>query len=429
MYKEYRKIIEKKYAEIKEELRKKESILNVLANSNNLFEKTTLHHLTAILTTDLKKEIQNLRNKLIKLEKCLNSPDVSEIINEELDLDIHDWEYISSTDMETKNEEMIIKDESDLMMVHKTNFLPINGVMYSARDTGAKSIETFTLNGKNHQIEYLVGNDTLHFALNGPVGDHMQGNWNDRKYAVLIPFDEVEKSNLLNCAPEDTYFQGKINLPGSAIILCPKEEKEIVKKNNPNVTVIGYDETISLNQAINCIIRYKKYKVKDISNDKWIRAEEESINFSKIKSNNKMEGRHFDSHNLNQAQLYSLCSKVLSLTKYLTKNQLEETEQLADVINQITMVRGYYNMTKEDVKEYLKLIIISILNDEELVPLVINQKEDFLQLQSELLEFIENQETFTGDKIVRTINYCIVDTLLGYSVIKKIAQEESSPKK
>ena len=143
-----------------------------------------------------------------------------------------------------------------------------------------------------------------------------------------------------------------------------------------------------------------------------------------------MEGSHFNSHNLNQARLYSICSKVLSLTKYLIKNQLEGTEQLEDVIKQVsTIVLCNYIMTKEDLKEYLKQIIISILNDEELVPLVINQKEDFLQLQSELLEFIEHQEMFINREILRDINYYIVDALLGYSVIKKMAQEESGPKK
>lgn len=425
MYKEYRIIIEKKLKETAEELRKKESILNVLASSNNLFEKTTLYHLTTILTDDLKKEIKNLKNKLIKLERCLNSPDVTEILDEELDLDIHDWEFTKSTDMEIENDRISIKEERDLIMVHKTNFLPVNGVMYSARDTGAKTFATFTLNGKNHQIEYLVGNDTLHFALNGPVGDHMLGNWNDKKYAILIPYNEVEKSNLLRLAPEDTFFQGKVNLPSSAIILCPKEEKEIVKKNNPNITVIGYDETISLNQAIECLIRYKKYKVKGISNDKW--TKEEPIRF---KNDNK-EDRHFYSHNLNQAQLYSNCSKVVSLIKYLTKNQLEEisTEQLADIINQITMVSGGYDMMKEDIKKYLSLIVVSILNDEELVPLVMNQKEDFIRLQSELLKYIETQENFTNTEIVRAINYYIIDALLGYAIIKKMVQEESRPKK
>ncbi len=425
MYKEYRIIIEKKVKEVAEKLRKKESILNTLENSNSLFEKITLHHLTAILTDDLKKEIKNLKNKLIKLERCLNSPDVTEILDEELDLDIHDWEFTKSTDMEIENDRISIKEERDLIMVHKTNFLPINGVMYSARDTGAKTFVTFTLNGKNHQIEYLVGNDTLHFALNGPVRDHMLGNWNDKKYAILIPYNEVEKSNLLRLAPEDTFFQGKVNLPSSAIILCPKEEKEIVKKNNPNITVIGYDETISLNQAIECLIRYKKYKVKGISNDKW--TKEEPIRF---KNDNK-EDRHFYSHNLNQAQLYSNCSKVVSLIKYLTKNQLEEisTEQLADIINQITMVSGGYDMMKEDIKKYLSLIVVSILNDEELVPLVMNQKEDFIRLQSELLKYIETQENFTNTEIVRAINYYIIDALLGYAIIKKMVQEESSPKK
>ena len=425
MYKEYRIIIEKKVKEVAEKLRKKESILNTLENSNSLFEKITLHHLTTILTDDLKKEIKNLKNKLIKLERCLNSPDVTEILDEELDLDIHDWEFTKSTDMEIENDRISIKEERDLIMVHKTNFLPINGVMYSARDTGAKTFVTFTLNGKNHQIEYLVGNDTLHFALNGPVRDHMLGNWNDKKYAILIPYNEVEKSNLLHLAPEDTYFQGKINLPSSAIILCPTEEKEIVKKNNPNITVIGYDETISLNQAIECLIRYKKYKVKGISNDKW--TKEEPIRF---KNDNK-EDRHFYSHNLNQAQLYSNCSKVVSLIKYLTKNQLEEisTEQLADIINQITMVSGGYDMMKEDIKKYLSLIVVSILNDEELVPLVMNQKEDFIRLQSELLKYIETQENFTNTEIVRAINYYIIDALLGYAIIKKMVQEESSPKK
>ena len=67
------------------------------------------------------------------------------------------------------------------------------------------------------------------------------GNWDDCKYAVLIPFDSISNDKIGYANSVDTFSMGSIHLPKDAWILCPRDEAKNVKYYNPNVHVLGYE--------------------------------------------------------------------------------------------------------------------------------------------------------------------------------------------
>ena len=72
---------------------------------------------------------------------------------------------------------------------------------------------------------------TVHFTLNGLVGSHEYGNFENRDYIIIEPLDEhLEDDSLLNINEADTYFEDDLVLSKKATILIPVERyKELIK--------------------------------------------------------------------------------------------------------------------------------------------------------------------------------------------------------
>ncbi len=66
-----------------------------------------------------------------------------------------------------------ITDTSDLVLVHKTNFIPENGVIKSSRDAGVLLDHYFDVGGERYRGKHLFERNTVHFCLNGEVTSHM----------------------------------------------------------------------------------------------------------------------------------------------------------------------------------------------------------------------------------------------------------------
>lgn len=66
-------------------------------------------------------------------------------------------------------------------------------------------------------------------------------NWEDMKYTILIPGNEINEEQLLSLRGEDSYFKGNIKLPDGTIILVPESERENLQKDNPEIQIIGYE--------------------------------------------------------------------------------------------------------------------------------------------------------------------------------------------
>lgn len=84
------------------------------------------------------------------------------------------------------------------------------------------------------------GNITVHFALNGVVCPHSNGSWEDKKYSIIQPMDEEIMDRLDVFSGVDSFSQGTFKIKNGYII-CPINEMETIKKDNPSTRVIGYD--------------------------------------------------------------------------------------------------------------------------------------------------------------------------------------------
>ena len=429
MYKDFQDLISNKIKILENKIKTLDLQIDDINSHNSFFDIFNKRKNDMLLY--LGNYIKRLENIIEKLKTIdfEESKEIEQLISLGVDLDSSDYEYFKRS--KTKNLKRKIEKIDDLILVHKTNTLPKEGTLYSPRDGHAKSHDKFVLNDKEYNYEYLVGNNTLHFCLNGPVTNHSYGSWADRRYGILIPAYNVERHNLIRFEPEDTYFQNKLKLPKGSMIICPSSERENASKQNPDVDIITYDESITLSEAIECAIYYKGYKVKEITNNNWfeIMGEDDVNNLSKIKEENNIidyEERHYYSDNLKYARLESLCNRTASIIKCLIENNLEDidTENLSNILNGIHLF-GEPKFYKNDYTLYLTILIDQIRKEN------IGIDENTLaKINNSIKDYILFLKTSWGDPVdyriddmwcehLTYINLKISSQLLEYSKNKK----------
>lgn len=93
--------------------------------------------------------------------------------------------------------------------VHATDILPTDGLMRagSGADIGAEDGFSFS-----------SFRPTLHFALGQLVWGHAAGNWDLKKYAIIVPLSSLN-SQLLNLSVDDTFILGDLKIPSNAILI------------------------------------------------------------------------------------------------------------------------------------------------------------------------------------------------------------------
>ncbi len=126
----------------------------------------------------------------------------------------------------------VLGELNQLAFVHITNYLPSDDKIKTAKEKGVIA------NYKGYDIKN--SRDTTHFTINGTVTSHDRGNWDKRKYAVIIrgnDFVNNNGKNIVTVRPEDTWIDGSANIK-NAIIICPRNECMTVKQQNPNVFII-----------------------------------------------------------------------------------------------------------------------------------------------------------------------------------------------
>lgn len=175
-------IITQKLNQEKERLKQLEqsNFLNKLFNKKELNQKIN----------EQREKIEQIKKELKSAEQLccknhyndFNSSEIKNYISEsdvtfdECDLE----EYKYNINNKLSNRE--IKNLDDLIMVHKTNFLPQNGIIRTACDTKAMRKDNICLNNKQYNYEFRAGNNSIHFAINGPVSSHFYGNWDSTKF-------------------------------------------------------------------------------------------------------------------------------------------------------------------------------------------------------------------------------------------------------
>lgn len=172
----------------------------------------------------------------------------------------------------------------DIVAVHVSPVPPIADTIITKESSGVKNTMTFVdpTTGIEHNVDYLVGNDTIHFTLNCVVHNHSSGNdWDSYRYGVLADFQKLDKTKILDVKSEDTYIDGNAKLGFDYFLFCPLGEGEKVGKENPGACVIEYDG-ISLSQAISCMILYSGHKLEPYGTYGWGRNHEYGFEISDV---------------------------------------------------------------------------------------------------------------------------------------------------
>lgn len=176
-------------------------------------------------------------------------------------------------DVGIKRIDKTIQSIDDLVMVHKTSYFP-NKAIKTPFDTKKFAMKTINckIDGEDKEYKYPVRDyrNTVHFCLNAGVKSHMNGEWDDTKYAILMSLSK-NKDKIVGGTECDLFSLGSVPITDNAYILCPKEEIDKMKEANPTAHVIGYEgDSVSkyVNVFLSNILGYK-YKVPTQNSRNW----------------------------------------------------------------------------------------------------------------------------------------------------------------
>lgn len=154
-----------------------------------------------------------------------------------------------------KNQDYTI---DEMYLVRTTDIFPTDKKVKSISfDNGTLKADSFIFDNilsdfskdikNNCQVAYNGYRSTIHFCLNGLVGNHAYGNFSNKKFIILEPFKyHVNEGNIISLRSEDTFFKDYVNLYEATIIMS-KDIYEKLKIENPdelsNYNIITYDFT------------------------------------------------------------------------------------------------------------------------------------------------------------------------------------------
>ena len=153
---------------------------------------------------------------------------------------------------------------SKLIAIHMTDYFPERGVI----KTLGNAVEFYPKLFKNMSINYdytlqriFVPRQTIHFSLNGAVESHGYGNWDNKKYAILIPLYMIfGRVYCLN--PVDTYVIGDLELPKGSEILGKVQDLD--EKNPGKAKMIFINEEKGLTSETERIIEEMGYALASV---------------------------------------------------------------------------------------------------------------------------------------------------------------------
>lgn len=248
-------------------------------------------------------------------------------------------------------------NESSLLLCHMTDYAPVNGIIRSARDsvfakTGVKSIR-----------------DSVHFSMNHTVKAHIGGNWDNKKYCIMIPFDSALKANdkgkFVAGYTADIFTSGSVRLPkGSVIVRHNKRLKpgkyivrdaSKIKQFKDTHGILLIDSSVLPAQISDNVIRKLGYDVFDESFTAGIVGKTKKSCITNMKKFNTMAQRngiipmpHSASPNIVVQMLFA---SLAAGGKY--KNKAE----LLDMIKEIKTMSTKTNIPVEiDIDMFYKLV-------------------------------------------------------------------------
>lgn len=212
-------------------------------------------------------KLQNLKETFEKLKNATCLEDMSYTTHEALALlEERNIPIILEKNEKIEQNDEKIRDESDVVLIHKTNYMPKSNQIQTYKSV-VRYKEKVIFGEDEYEISYPEGRNTIHFSANHEVTAHLSGSWST-KYAIIIPFSDIPKDRIGSACSVDTFVKGNVQLNNNAYILCPIGQGKIVRESNPNAKVIEYDGEL-VDGFANSLISYLGYPVKKASSVSW----------------------------------------------------------------------------------------------------------------------------------------------------------------
>ena len=225
--------------------------------------------------------------------------------------------------------------KKSLIGVHKTRFIPEGDTIKTAKDANVREEKTMTINGQKYSYEYMRGRDTIHLAINDEVESHAFGNWDDCKYAILIPMEDISNEQIGVAAPQDTFIKGNLKLTANSWILCPQGEGEVIKKNNSNINVIEYEGKAVQGYA-RAFLTALGYRAENVGMHSW--KDEKSVeDYIELMKNEGLETTpHAMTYFMEDERVLEKINEVVAIYDVINKNNLlQSKEDITNIMEQL----------------------------------------------------------------------------------------------
>ena len=249
-----------------------------------------------------------------------------------------------------------------IILVHKTNYVPTDAKIKSVKDAKVYENVEYQIAGHIIPMRIQAGRDTVHFAANGEVQEHLEGSaWSLCKYAVLVPFQDIPREQYANVFPNDTYTNGSVNLTTNCWILVPKGEGEEVRKNNPGVNVIEYEGPTVTGYADKVVrmLGYSKQEIDPGAYGGWRDADANNSFYEFTSREGFRSGIHYFSNEQYQERFSRAIQIIIQFIKYVevhpeTLNNPQFVKELQENIeSQIVYTNGTPQNLCNDVYNHL----------------------------------------------------------------------------
>jgi len=251
----------------------------------------------------------------------------------------------------------IFNNLNDIVVVHITPIPPMQDVIRTKESAGATKNMIFIdpSTGIEHNVPYLMGDDTIHFTLNCVVNNHKSGNdWNSYKYGILTDFIKLPKSKILDVKSEDTYVDGDVKLTSGYLLFCPLGERENVAKDNPGAIIIEYNG-ITLADAMSCMIILSGHKLEPYGTYGWGRNFEYGSEVPDVYELEKLvvserypvlkgqfgNALHSETKYMARRMWKTEYEALISLMKYNYENNIEMPD---DILTLVMLYGGAYHL-------------------------------------------------------------------------------------
>ena len=230
-------------------------------------------------------------------------------------------------------------DLSSLVFVHKTRYLPENSEIKTTNNAGVQHKYTVNIDEINYEFLCQSQRRTVHGASNGEVTGHLLGEWKDCKYAIIIPFSDIQPSQISVAIPADITVRDNVKITQDSWILCPRNEVENAQKKNPNVHVLGYDGENVQGYADSFITQlgYKKERIGQVGWEPISGEKDDNPEFYGLMEQNYIkQQKHFDSEDRHEEAQMEDISVIIEICKIIKDNGLINNEaDIERISNQI----------------------------------------------------------------------------------------------